>query len=254
MMNRFPLLCLPLLLAAQALCMDRTQADSLVANGQRLYLNGSYEEALAQLSEVEAEFDSPELQLGIGNCWYRLGDIPHAILHYERGLRLDPGDEDLRANLDLAMTQIKDRIPGEADHVVARGWSAFQAGSDTDQWARRSLWVCLAFFVLLTVARIVRSRGARRIAYGAAGLAALLLLLSIGFAAQRARQLETHPYAIILAPKTDARAEPRDTAKALFLLHRGSKVQVRDTTNGWCEVRLASGATGWLPARHLERI
>lgn len=243
-----------LLLSFSSTGMDRAQADTMVAQAQRLYVAGSHEEALHLLEQVEFEFDSPALQLGLGNCYYRLGDVPHAILHYERGIRLAPGDEDLRANLELALTQTKDRIPGDADHVVARNWEAFKAGSDPDQWARRSLWSAAALFALLILAGLLHGAAARRLAYGASAVAALLLLASLGFSIARDRRLRAHDQAIIVSPKSDVRAEPRDQAKVLFLLHKGTKVDVRDTANGWCEVSIASGATGWVPAAVIERI
>lgn len=254
MRNRLTTLLPAMLLVLGGTCMDRSEADTLVSQARRLYLTGSYEEALHSMEKVEGSFDSPALQLGIGNCWYRLGDLPHAILHYERGLRLSPGDEDLRMNLDLALSQTKDRVPGEADHVVARGWASFRAGSDPDQWARRSLWLSATLFLLLLLARITGGTAGRRVLYGASALAALLLVMSVGFAFARDQQLKSHHQAILVAPKTDVRAEPRDQAKVLFLLHKGTKVELRDTTDGWGEVSIASGASGWLPLSSIERI
>lgn len=254
MRKQIVMLLTALLSTLSSIGMDRSEADTLVAQAQRLYMAGSHAEALQLLEKVEEEFDSPALQLSIGNCFYRLGDVPHAILHYERGIRLAPGDEDLRANLELAQTQTKDRIPGDADHVVARGWASIKAGSDPNQWARRSLWLSASLFALLILARMVNAIGMRRLAYAASGITAVLLLASIAFSFARHRQLSAHNQAIIIAPKTDVRAEPRDQAKALFLLHKGTKVDVRDTTDGWCEVSIASGATGWLPLTAIERI
>ncbi|MBK9177611.1 MAG: SH3 domain-containing protein [Flavobacteriales bacterium] len=243
-----------LLIHGSTMCLTRTEADSLVSEAQRHYIAADHQAALENYILVEETFDSPALQLGIGNCWFKLGDVPRAILHYERGLRLAPGDADLRANLDLANTQVKDRIPGDPDNALSRTWAALRGGADPDQWARRSLWLSAILFSLLALARIVNGRMVRRSAYAAAGICAILLLVSTGFAYTRHRELQTHGAAIILAPKVDVRAEPREGSKVLFILHKGTKVEVRDTTQGWSEVRIANGAIGWMPPRTLERI
>ncbi len=254
MIARFAILLWAAATAGPAWCLSKPEADSLVAAGQRLYLAGDHRGALDALLQVEAGFDSPLLQLAIGNAWYKTGDIPRAILHYERGLRLAPGDADLLANRDLAASQVKDRLPGDPDHAVARMWRMLSAGSDPDQWARRALWLMLLLCIAIAGARLARRGAFKRAAYVLAGSAAVLLLVSISFAAARARALRTHTSAIIMAPRMDARAEPRDGAKTLFILHKGSKVEVRDTANGWTEVRLPNGSVGWMPPGSLEPI
>jgi tetratricopeptide (TPR) repeat protein len=242
------------LTAAAAWCQSKPEADSLVAQGQRLYLAGDHRGALDALLKAEEGFDAPALQLAIGNAWYKTGDIPRAILHYERGLRLAPGDPDLLANRDLAASQVKDRLPGDPDHALARIWREVKAGSDPDQWARRALWLMALLCAAIALARLTGRRAIRRTAYALTGLLGGLLLASTGFAAARKRALEAHGAAIIMAPRMDARAEPREGAKTLFILHKGAKVEVRDTTNGWTEVRLPNGSVGWMPPGSLELV
>jgi SH3-like domain-containing protein len=76
----------------------------------------------------------------------------------------------------------------------------------------------------------------------------------VGFAAAGRSRMLARDTAIIMAPRIDARAEPIESAKPLFILHKGSKVELRDSVNGWHEVRLPNGSAGWMPANSLERI
>ncbi|MBK7945513.1 MAG: hypothetical protein IPJ85_09475 [Flavobacteriales bacterium] len=241
-------------MAPLAKAITKPQADSLLAAGQQLYIAGDHQGALNALLTIEADFDSPALQLSIGNAWYKLGNIPNAILHFERGLLLDPSDADLRANRDLANSQVKDKLPGAADHAFARRWQELRAGSDPDQWALRALWLMTITCLLIISSRLIRSRPARRAAQVAAAMCAMLLMISIAFAAARHRHSAVRDTAIIMAPRMDARAEPAEGAKPLFILHKGAKVEVRDSMNGWNEVRLPNGSVGWMPASAMERI
>lgn len=243
------------LLGSSALfSMDKPLADSLVARGQRAYVSGDFVAAASAFDSVAAEFNSASLQLDLGNSWFKQGEIARAILHYERGLRLSPGDADLRANLVLANEQVKDRLANDGQLVLGGTWARIRGGADPDQWARRALYTSLLFFVLLAAAIVLRKRNWRRAIWSLAGLAFLALLVSIAFATMRHRELVSRGHAIILEAKADARSEPRETGKVLFVLHKGAKVAVEHMENGWTEVRLPNGTVGWMPPASLERI
>ena len=41
----------------------------------------------------------------LGNSYYKADDIARAILNYERALLLEPGNADIRANLEIARSK-----------------------------------------------------------------------------------------------------------------------------------------------------
>lgn len=248
---------LPFLLALVALnasAVTRLEADSLVARAQRAYAAGDHQAALAAFDSVAATYNSAALQLNIGNCWFKMGDVAHAVLHYERGLRLAPGDEDLLANLDLANEQVKDRVAEKPSFALGTTWARLRGGHDPDQWARRSLWACALFFVLLTAAIVVRRKALRRIVLGSAGAALIFLVLCIAFAIARHGEVLDDSQAIIMEPKVDVLGEPRPGSKVLFVLHKGTKLTVLQAAGGWYEVQLPNGNVGWMPPATIERI
>lgn len=249
---------LPILLLAllplSAHPLTKVEADSLVARGQRSYMAGDHQAALSVFDSVAMTHNSAALQLNIGNCWFKLGDVARAVLHYERGLRLAPGDADLRANLDLANEQVKDRITGRPAFALGTTWARLRGGHDPDQWARRSLWACAVFFTLLAMAFIARAKLLRRVAWALSATALVFLALCIAFAGARHGEVTNDREAIIMTPKVDVLGEPRTGSKVLFVLHRGTKVEVLQATEGWCEVQLANGNVGWMPATTIERI
>ena len=235
--------------------MDRAQADSLVAQGVRAYAAGNHAAARAAFDSVAVEYDSPALQLNLGNCFFKLGDVAHAILHYERGLRLAPAEADLQANLDLANEQVKDRVGAPPAFALGNTWAQLRSGADPDQWARRSLWASMLLFALLGFAVSLRRLVFRRVAWAAAGLALVSLLLCVGFAWARHHELRDDTEAIIMAPKVDVRGEPRASGTVLFVLHKGTKVTVlHEDEQGWSEVQLPNGKVGWMPPATVERI
>ena len=247
----FSLLCL---ITVSSSAMTRTEADSLVARGARAYSGGETATALALFDSANTAFTSPALLYNIGNCHFKLNDVPHAILFYERALRLAPGDADVRTNLELARQKVVDRISELPSFSLGSTWARIRGGRDADEWSRRALWTCLLLFLCLAIAVAVRPRTARRVLFGLSAGLFLGTALSIAFAAFRHDELTDDSEAIIMSPKVDVRSEPREGSTVLFVLHKGTKVTILQQENTWSEVQLANGSVGWMPPASLERI
>ncbi len=81
-----------------------------VAQGQALYEQAEYEEALVAFQDAAAAYASPDFQFNIGLCYERLGETTSAIRAFEAYLRNKPDArdkasvehriEELRAELD----------------------------------------------------------------------------------------------------------------------------------------------------------
>jgi len=183
-----------------------------------------------------------------------LNDIPHAILYYERALLLAPGADDIRANLDLARSRVVDRVNELPAFSLGGEWDRLMAGSDNDQWARRSLWAMLVLCLALAGWRLTHAGPVRNLLLGGSGIALLLFLASFALAYRRSAELAGSAQAIVMSPRVDVRSEPRSNATALFVLHEGLKVTVLQQEGDWTEVRLPNGSVGWMPPASLVRI
>ena len=42
------------------------------------------------------------------------------------------------------------------------------------------------------------------------------------------------------------KGSPGENSTKLFILHEGAKVIIEDSANGWVEVKLPNGNTGWV--------
>ncbi len=225
----------------------KADGNALVTSAHEAYAKGEYAKALALYDSVYAQESSASLLFNMGNCHMKLGDVPHALLNYERASRLQPGAEDIQANLDYARSQVVDRVNELPAFTLGSLWDRLRGGKDVDQWARRSLWACLLLFAFATGAVFVRQRSWRRVLIGSAAVCLLLTVLSASLAAYRVHEITDRSQAIIMLPKVDVLGEPRQGATTVFVLHEGTKVGVLKEENGWYEVRLSSGSVGWAP-------
>ena len=250
-MNALRHLALALAVATSA---AQAQPHALLDSAQAAYARGAYAEALALYDSVYIEQSSAGLLFNIGNYHMKLDDVPRAVLFYERAIRLQPGAEDIRANLDHARHQVVDRMHELPSFTLGSLWDRLRGGRDADQWARRALWACLLLFVCASAFLLIRQRMARRLLLGGAVLALALTVLSTVLAAYRVNEIDDRSQAIIMLPKVDVLGEPRPGATTVFVLHEGTKVSVLSEQGGWHEVKLASGSVGWAPPGALETI
>ena len=100
--------------------------DSLVAKGNKAFLNKDYDTAISDYQKVlDQGYESSVLYYNLGNAYYKKGIMGRAILNYEKGLKLDPTNEDLIYNLKIANAHIVDKIDKVPEFFLLRWWKAF---------------------------------------------------------------------------------------------------------------------------------
>ena len=241
-------------LLALAATTARAEGQTLAQAAQEAYAKADYQQALLLYDSLATSYSSASLYFNIGNCWSKLGDVPHAVLYYERALRLAPGAEDIQANLDLVRSKVVDRVNELPSFSLGSLWDRIQGGKDVDEWARRSIWACLFTALVAAMALFIRQRSVKRVLIIVGSVSAISTVMMIGLAGQRVQQAESRSGAIVMAPKVDILGEPRTGSTTLFILHEGTKLDVLQEQAGWFEIKLASGAVGWVEARGVERI
>ena len=228
--------------------------ESLFAEGNRLYQEGDFAAAATSYGAViEGGFESAEVYYNLGNAHFRLGETARAVLNYRRAARLDPGNDDIRANLALVSARLQDRI-----EPLPRFWLL----SVYDWWmglipGGLLLGLVAACYVVLgaTVVLIVLRRPAgwraplRRLAYGAAVatvvLGATLIVRETGLGRPEEAVVMVGEARVLSAPSEEG-------GLTVFTLHEGTTVRIDRRTGEWAEIVLADGKVGWLPLEALE--
>ena len=106
-----------------------------------------------------------------------------------------------------------------------------------------------ALFYLLS-RRLVR----RKIGFYGTATAFLLLVLTLCFAAIDRREAIDRTSAVVLRDAVAVKSSPDQNSTDLFILHEGTKVEISDRLNGWCEITIADGKKGWMECSTFETI
>ena len=230
--------------------------DSLWNAGVQAYTAGDYASALKDWEDVRATgLMSKELYFNLGNAYFKTGEIAPAILWYERALRLDPSDADVRYNLEFARAQTQDKID-EVPEIFFEQWGhamCYRLPSNT--WAVLSL-----VFFGLTVALVLlfllgRTSTQRRMGFFAAIVTFLIAFLGWDFAQWQRTEALRQDMAIVMRPVSSVKSSPSaEGAKDLFILHEGTRVKILDNVSGFSNIELADGRQGWIPSGEIEII
>lgn len=241
--------------AADAASAD-TYVDSLWNKACAAYTAGDWQTAVDTYSDIDdLGLESAHLYYNIGNVFFKSEDYPHAILYYERALKLDPSHTDARYNLDIAGTLIQDRIDPVPEFIL-KSWARSVCYTlDSDAWGvlfliLLSVGVSMALLFLLASSSAVRKTG-----FFAAIVSVLLAAASVTFSVWQKNDYVRADSAIVMKPVTSVKSSPSSGASAdLFILHEGTKVRILDEVGDWRNIELADGRQGWLLSSDMEVI
>jgi len=235
-------------IAAAPAALTEPEAVAVFEQASARYLAGDFEGAARGWHLLlEQGWESPALHLDLGNALARAGARGPAMASWLRGLRLDPSDPDLAANLEAARAQNVDRLVGAAElpltsRLVERTADGLALGLFGVSWA--ALWLLLWLW-----SRAAR-RSRRLLGLGAL-LAAAVTVAGAALLAGKAIERRT-PTAVVVAPVAPVREGPERTLKSAFELHEGTVVRVLEGRGELVRVRLDNGLTGWVAAAQLE--
>ena len=229
-------------------------------NGQQLfdeantaYNNGDFEAAIEGYAKIEdMGQESAMLFFNKGNAYYKLKNYPMSILYYEKALALEPNNEDIKTNLQIANLTKVDKIDPLPQPVFQRWWDSVKNSLAPNAWA----WLTVALLALalafLLVFFLSRVQALRKTGFFVSLVFIVAFVLSVVFAALSRHDSLTHDDAIIITPSVTMMSAPVRSGEELLVLHEGTKVKVIDKIDEWNKVRLADGNIGWIKAEDMS--
>ncbi|MDE5972206.1 MAG: tetratricopeptide repeat protein, partial [Muribaculaceae bacterium] len=84
---------------------------NIVAEADSAYISDDFTRAITLYSAaIDSLGPSAERYYNLGNAYFRADKPGMAIVSYERALRLDPSNNDVRDNLEFVKSRVTDRI------------------------------------------------------------------------------------------------------------------------------------------------
>ncbi len=219
-----------------------------------LYADKQYADAANIYASMFQYGESAELYYNYANALYKSNQIGLAILNYERALRLDPMNEDIKFNLEFVNRMKIDKIEPIERFFMNEWFDSLASMLTSNEWAYTSL---VSFILMLIFALVYLFRSKvwlRKIAFFSAIFLFFFSIYALANAFKIKGLIENNPAAIVLASSVSVKSSPDDSGTEVFVIHEGTKVNVLSTLSTWAEVRLADGNVGWLQLSAIEKI
>lgn len=236
-----------------AFCIVRSQTVDWNA-AEQLYANKQYAEAANAYADMFQYGESAALYYNYANALYKSNQIGLAILNYERALRLDPTNDDIRFNLEFANKMKTDKIEPLERFFFSEWLDELGRLFTSNQWAYASIISFVLTLIFLLLYLFGKKVWLRKITFFSAIFILLFSIISLVYAFQTKALIENNPAAIVLSGSVSVKSSPDESGTEVFVIHEGAKVNVLSTLSIWSEIRLADGNTGWLQTSTIEKI
>lgn len=222
------------------------QADEMTRaflDGIKYYKEGNFSQAVSEFSRIaDSGVTNSRLFYNLGNAYLRNGDLGHAVLWYERALKLAPDDPDLKFNYKYALSQIKDERE-EKEISVFRVLFFWKHVFSSKTVRRIAILLNMIFWLAVTV-RMVQKKGKILKTPGY-----LLLILTVVFTLTVFYNYYESAYirqAVILPSEVSVRSGLTDESTELFVLHAGTKVRIEKEYKDSFRIYFSEGKIGWV--------
>ncbi len=230
---------------------QQSATGSLWESANKLYAGRQYDSARSlYLQLLEQDPGNVNVWYNLGNTAYRLNDIPHAVLYYQKVLRAQPDHTAARQNLILAQSRISGITTNTAPLFFIQWWNNMTAAGTTNTWAG----LALVFFALSILALYLGKTGRLKYSGRYLSTAITCFILTTGCAFYSYQQLIRYDKSVVIQDHAMLLEAPKTAAKVLGTVPAGSTVSISTKQPGFVKVSLSNGRSGWMDASVLEDI
>ena len=221
--------------------------DELMKSANKLYQQGDYELAIQSYQKILGQgFESGATYYNLGNSYFKTGKLGYAIYSYEKGLKIEPNDEDLAYNLKIANSRTVDKISQLPKLFIVSWWEGLVTSLNISGW---SFVVMILFWILLSsIAIYLFSRRTRlqRISFLISSVSLSVLIIAVVILFARVNREAATDYGILLEQAYSVKVSPDIQSNDAFVIHEGIKFTLEDRVNDWAKIRLIDGKVGWI--------
>jgi len=243
-----------LLLAFTAGIVYGANDSELWNDAAKAYSEKDYEGAVTIYQQLAQKGESAPLYYNYANALFKAGYTGRAILYYERALRLDPSNEDIKYNLEFANLSKTDKIDKVEPFFVVEWYRDLTNLMTSNMWANVSLVLFLLAMVMFLVYRFGKLLNLRKVAFSLFIVFIVFFVVTMGHAFYSKNRVVNNPEAILMAGSETARSTPDDSGTEVFVIHEGTKVKIKSSLSEWSEVQLEDGKVGWIRTSSVEVI
>jgi len=219
------------------------------------YKNEKFEKAIELYLQIASQGKiSTELYYNLGNSYYKINKVGPAIYYYEKALKINPLNEDVKNNLIFAKRLALDNIEELPQNIFQKFNKKYLQELSYNQWAMVAVVFSFLTCILFLLFYFANSSSIKIMFFGLSVLSFLSLIVSFSITYNQFSFKKNNKEAIVFVEKTYVRNAPTTNSDEVFILHEGTKVIVLDALDNWKKIKLADGKLGWILAKEIKEI
>jgi tetratricopeptide (TPR) repeat protein len=225
----------------------------LFSQGNSEYQKGDFKAAEQLYRQIlDSGTESGPIYYNMGNACFKQKRLGDAIYYWEKARRKMPSDPDIRGNLDLANLMLVDRIEAPADPFLLQILARAQSWLTIAGQSKLVLILFIIANVLFSIYWLARIPRFASLALIGCLVAGFLFILAAGSLSWKIYASKNRKEGVVIEQKVDIRSGPGSENITVFTIHEGIKVRVMGSSNGWHQISLPNGWSGWLPQSYLR--
>lgn len=215
------------------------------------YRTGDYAKAVGLYESLIQQNLRPWVfYYNLGNAQVKLGNLSGGILNYEKALRLDPRNSDIRYNLNYTRGLVEYRVEDTRNWYLKVTDAALRYF--TEQETNTLAFLVALLFLSSGILYFLLGRGVFWSLWrkGIFIVLVLVSLIALGKHIQDSMILD----AIVMKKECDARYGPSEHDQVAFRMGEGIKVFVMDHREDWSRILLTNGESGWVHAADIAEV
>jgi tetratricopeptide (TPR) repeat protein len=226
-----------------------------IKEGNNFYSKNEFDKAIEKYKEVLKEgYTSSALYFNLGNAYFKTKDINNAILYFERAKILAPSDKDINYNLELAKSFTVDKIEAIPEVFLLTWFHNLRDIFSLPTWTSLSILLFIITLIAFLGFLLSNKLSLKKISFWFGVVMLILTIWSFSSAYSHYTAQTSHNTAIVFSPTVNIKSSPAESGNNLFILHEGTKVEILDKVGEWSEIRIVSGARGFIKTSDLEII
>ncbi|CAI8232864.1 MAG: Uncharacterised protein [SAR116 cluster bacterium] len=218
------------------------------------YNKGDYKLATDYYENIlKGGYESEAIYYNLGNAYYKQNNIAKSIYFFEKALLRAPNDSDILKNLAFAKKMTIDAIPIKTPNGLGQAYGSFVKQYTLNFWSYLAI-ISMLVAVLSYLSFYFSNRTGLKRASFTIALVSLLVSFFSHANGLIIQDLESKNRPAIIFETSKALSEPNQQGVLIFELHEGTKVQVLERLNEWCQIELSDGQKAWVLQKQLREI
>lgn len=230
---------------------EAADVNAVFQEANTSYRTGDYAKAADRYeSLIRQNVHLSAVYYDLGNTYVRLGNLSKAILNFEKALRLDPRNEDIRHNLNYTRGLLEYRVEDSRNWYLKISEQILKCV--TEEEINIVFFGIVFIFLLGGILSFLMGRGNFWSGWQKFIFVLLLFAGIVAFGKQIQGNLIRD--AIVMQKECEARYGPSEHDQVAFRLGEGIKVFVMDRREDWSRVLLTNGESGWVKSSDIAEV